>query len=787
MSDVEGSPQEQPGSPEEEMEDQTETNGDHPEESEDADQEAGSRKRSLSTSDKEDESPSKKVAKEEVSLAIICDSHAKALEKIKQTETAIVFHLKVKVTEELSLATIPSAVEDVLSEDPETKCIVIVLPQDDLRQTSIPQSCKMHSCSGREIQHKLPLPITSLPTYVNTLKKTREELLETYPDTEFYWVTPGPVDFRQLNQKEIEKKHGHPVTPDFMWKNIISNYNKRLKVITDEISGDLTLSWFARSGWRQKGGNKGKKALKAQSSIYQRMLHGDLGPVREAGFIEKGEILTAKGAQEMWMMIRKKIHWYRMSQSKAENEAEDDPSAATEEDQQNGEEVNGKAEEDAPTENDANDSQKKKSNTVKTTVIGDTWLQVVSDVERWQPDNRHRMNIKIFPDLTLDSVIERVDEVLTEKTDTENLVLSIFQNDISNGISAEYIEDENLPCVFSIVEELLEKASDIKKYLKKNYPKIKVVWVAPGPVGYYSEEDKKEEEKSKEEKKEEKEADEEDKADDEKEDDDKDEDKDDEDKDDDDKAEGEEKVEDKKIAAEVVEEEEKEEDPETKQLRRACSRCNTIAMVLNKRLHIRFKKHVVSWFDIFSTTRSGSIGNAMSSDQKLEGQILEGKIVTHGYLDEDYVNLSEMGGNRLMRLIISTIQGKEAYNMESDVHGSPGINKGRGGGMRGRLDAGGRGGRGMNRGRGGGGGMGRPIDKRLSWDSRGSAQHNPWGQQGGGGNWKGQQRRFQGQDMREIINRERSGYNQRANWGGSGQYVEPWARNDYSGYYSQRY
>merc|ERR1711874_209130 len=180
----------------------------------------------------------------------------------------------------------------------------------------------------------------------------------------------------------------------------------------------------------------------------------------------------------------------------------------------------------------------------KTTVIGDEWLQMVSEVEKWHPDNKHRMNIKIFPDLTLDSVIERVDEVLTEKTDTENLVLSIFQNDISNGISAEYIEDGNLPCVFSIVEELLEKASEIKKYLKKNYPKIKVVWVAPGPVGYYSEEDKKEEENPKEAKKEEKEADDEDKADDDKEDEDKD--------DDDDKAEAEEKVQDKKIETEVV-------------------------------------------------------------------------------------------------------------------------------------------------------------------------------------------------------------------------------------------
>merc|ERR1711874_622218 len=167
----------------------------------------------------------------------------------------------------------------------------------------------------------------------------------------------------------------------------------------------------------------------------------------------------------------------------------------------------------------------------KTTVIGDEWLQMVSEVEKWHPDNKARMNIKIFPDLTMDSVLERVDEVLTEKTDTENLVLSIFQNDISSGLSAEYIENENLPCVFSIVEDLLERASEIKKYIKKTYPKIKVVWVAPGPVGYYSEEDKKEEENSKEEKKEEKEAEEdkadaEDKADDE--------DKADEDKDDDD-------------------------------------------------------------------------------------------------------------------------------------------------------------------------------------------------------------------------------------------------------------
>lgn len=62
----------------------------------------------------------------------------------------------------------------------------------------------------------------------------------------------------------------------------------------------------------------------SQSSLHQRLLHGDLNPVRNAGLIQDGENLTIKGAQAMWMTIRKKIHWYRKSQAmekaKEENE-----------------------------------------------------------------------------------------------------------------------------------------------------------------------------------------------------------------------------------------------------------------------------------------------------------------------------------------------------------------------------------------------------------------------------------------------------------------------------------
>merc|ERR1712142_658874 len=89
-----------------------------------------------------------------------------------------------------------------------------------------------------------------------------------------------------------------------------------------------------------------------------------------------------------------------------------------------------------------------------------------------------------------DSVPEIVDQVLSEETDTKNLVLSVFQNAIISGVSPENVENEIIPCAYSTVEDLLEKASNIDKYVKKTYPQMKVFWVTPGPVGYFSEEDK---------------------------------------------------------------------------------------------------------------------------------------------------------------------------------------------------------------------------------------------------------------------------------------------------------
>lgn len=791
-----GSPEEQPGSPEEQEDVTTEANGDQPEESKNAEQESGSRKRSLSTSDdKDDNSPSKKVAKEEIPLAIICDNHAKTLEKVKQTSE---FRLNVKVTEDLSLATIPAAVEELLSEDPETKCVVIILPQVDLRHTSIPHACKMFNCSGKGMQHTLPVPVPSLDPYMETLKRTKDELLDTYPDTEFYWATPGPVDFRHLNRKEIEKNHSHSVTSEFMWKTIAANYIKRLKVIGEGIAGDMTMVWFTRACWL----NKERRTSGTQHAMHQRLLQGDLVPVRTAGLIDEGENLSMRGSQALWKIINEKVTKYRSEQAKEkakkEAEMEEDDSGKTEDDQ-NGEKVNGKAEEDTQKDKDTNESQKKRS-TTRATLIGDSWLKIVSEIERWHPDNRNRINIKIYPDLTLDSVIEKVDEVLSEEQDTKNtkIFLSVFQNYIANGLSPEYVENEVFPCAFSTVEDLMEKACNINKYIKKSYPQIEVFWIAPGPVGYFNKDDQKEEENSSEqekkgEKKEEKEKkDEEEKMED----------------DDDDKAENEdegeneekeendedkdtkkEKTEKKNETKEVVEEEEeKEEDPEIRKLRRACSSCNTIAMILNKRLHSRFKKQVVDWFEVFNSNRF----NDIKHNPKLEGELLEGKVIKSGYLDEDYINLSEIGGNRLLNLVKTTVR----PNSESEEHGSPGYNKGdrRSGGMRGGRDDR-RGGRGNSRGRGSGGwkdnNVGRPMDRRPNYDNRGSGQYNnPWGQQGGG-NWKGQQRRFQGQgqDMRDIINRERVGTNRRGgNWGGSGgHYVDPWARNSYSGYYGQRY
>merc|ERR1711874_945039 len=98
-----------------------------------------------------------------------------------------------------------------------------------------------------------------------------------------------------------------------------------------------------------------------------------------------------------------------------------------------------------------------------------------------------------YQDLALDSLIDIVEEVLSEET--ENLVLSVFQNYILSGLAASYVENEIIPCAYSMVEDLMEKASNIGKYLKKKYPKVKVFWVSPGPVGYYNEGNEKEEKK----------------------------------------------------------------------------------------------------------------------------------------------------------------------------------------------------------------------------------------------------------------------------------------------------
>jgi len=812
-----GSPEEeQPGSPEEEQEDdlKTEENGDHADESETADHEEGSRKRSLSTSEeKNDDSPSKKVAKEEISLAIICDSRAKNLEKIVQTETAIIFHLKVKVTEDFSIESLPEAVEEVLSEDPETKCVVIVLPQNDLVQSTIPLSCKMNGCSGRGVEHTLPMPVSSISTYMDKLKSTREELLDTYPDTEFYWLTPGPIDFRNLNRKVPETKHGHPTTSEPMWTTMVANYIKRLKVIYEEIPGKMAVTWFSRACWLN---NRGKYNQGTQASLHQRLLQGDLGPAHAAQLLQ-GDVLTVKGCQAMWMTIRKKIHWYRKLQAvekaKAENEKDEDATSKKDDDQKDGEEVNGKADEDTNAENDS-DGQKKK-NIVKTTVIGDSWIQILSEIDRWQTDYKKRKNIKIYPDLMLESIPEIIDQVLSGDTDTENLVLSVFQNTIISCLATENVENEIFPCAYTTVDEIMEKTSEIAKYVKKTYPKVKLFWVAPGPVGYFNENKKEEkmetEEQKEETKKEETEGKknkkekankkdedkdddddkEDDEDDDEKDEDDEDEDKDEEEKDDDkdedkaeeDKAENEEND---KSAAQI-EEEEKEEDPEVRKLRRACSSSNTIALILSRRLLARFNKQVVNWFEVFDN----DYGTKNVVDN--EGKILEGKLVNPRYLDDDFMSLSECGGNKLSS-IINKACGLDKYNRNnrtSNDHGSQGINRRLGG----RMDGGrGRGGRGGGRGRGGGGrkdggvGGNRPIDKRLSWDGRGGGQREPWGQQGGG-NRKWQQQRSYGADMRDVINRERTNNYQRGggNWGGRPQYVDPWARNDYGGYYGQRY
>merc|ERR1740137_37110 len=337
---------------------------------------------------------------------------------------------------------------------------------------------------------------------MDTLKKTREVLLETYPDTDFYWVTPGPVDFRHLNRnqivntdrqdRELEKNHGHYTMTEYMWKNIIANYNKRLKVLNDEIPGNMTINWFTRSCWQNRD-NRGKKS---DDSI-QQVLQGDLSPIKATGLIEEGENLTVKGGQAMWMIIRKKINWYRKAQAKAKEDKEkgEDPSGITDDDDKNEEDLNGKGE-DANMDSDLHESQIKKlggSSSIKTTIIGDSWIQILSEIERWQPNPRNRKHVKVYPDLTLDSVIEKVDVILSEEADTENLVLSVFQNHISIGLSASNVENEFIPCAYSTVEDLLEKASNIGKYLKKTYPKVKVFWVSPGPVGYYNEKEKEEE------------------------------------------------------------------------------------------------------------------------------------------------------------------------------------------------------------------------------------------------------------------------------------------------------
>merc|ERR1711915_791193 len=271
----------------EEMEQQPDSVGEHLEiedhedkieDLETAEEELGSRKRKLIQFEEEqqDDAPSEKVPKEEISVAIICDKYSSALENIEQTETSIVYHLKVKVVEDLSLATIPNAVENIISEDTEVKTVVIVLPQDDLRHISIPLYCRLNNCDGKGLQHTQPLPINCLDTYMDSLKNTREELVKTYPDTDIYWVTPGPVDFKFINRKERCKKCKHYNTDD-LWKSMTANYNKRFKVLVDEMPASVTINWFARACWQYKH-NKGKR----EDYNMVRVLQGDLAPVREA-------------------------------------------------------------------------------------------------------------------------------------------------------------------------------------------------------------------------------------------------------------------------------------------------------------------------------------------------------------------------------------------------------------------------------------------------------------------------------------------------------------------------
>lgn len=83
---------------------------------------------------------------------------------------------------------------------------------------------------------------------------------------------------------------------------------------------------------------------------------------------------------------------------------------------------------------------------------------------------------------------------MSEEPDTNNIVLSVFQNYITNGLAAENIENEIIPCAFSTVEALMDQACNIEKYVKKQHPKLKLFWIAPAAVGYYSEEDRKKEE-----------------------------------------------------------------------------------------------------------------------------------------------------------------------------------------------------------------------------------------------------------------------------------------------------
>merc|ERR1712106_933051 len=309
------------------------------------------------------------------------------------------------------------------------------------------------------------------------------------------------------------------------------------------------------------------------------------------------------------------------------------------------------------------------SSSIKTTIIGDSFIQILSEIERWQPNPRNRKHVKVYPELTLDSVIEKVDEILSEDADTENLVLSVFQNHISIGLSASNVENEFIPCAYSTVEDLLEKASNIGKYLKKTYPKVKVFWVSPGPVGYYNEKEKEEEKRKeekekrkaeeknaaeerkklmekkkaeekkekerkekekekkkqeKEKKKQEKEKKKQEKEDDEEAEDDEEEEveEDDEEDDDDISEDEEEEVEedmekeetnDVEVGKEEEEEEEIEEKPGQTEIRRACSNCNCIAMMLSKRLHFRFTKQVVDWFDCCGRT-------GKPYDPEIEGQ-----------------------------------------------------------------------------------------------------------------------------------------------------------------------